>query len=493
MIFAQANKVSYGSKIEKIIIAAILAIVFGKLILRVANMQVRWNVSFILVVIILCIGLLVKNSKHFYLSLFFLSLPVITYNFIGNVSSRYYGVSGGFYNTFYDFPLLILYLLWIPQILITKTAKIHFSKLDFCMLGLIGMSFLSIYNAVYRQLCLYEIFRLIIMYLIFFYMTNAITTKRDLKFIVVPILVGLFAESLLGIFQYRGGQLFGLGLMGEAGKMATFRAISRVGGTLRYPNNFAIYLGFFLPLAFILLFAPIRRIYKTICGLIFLVGVSTLILTLSRGGWTASMVSMVVLFILGLRARLFSLRRAIAMAVVAIILLSIIIFTFQDIIFMRLFSDDYGAAWSRIPLMKVAISIIKAHPLLGIGINNYAEVMQTYDNTIGGISFRLPYIVHNSYLLIASEIGIIGLLFFLWFVVEIYKRGIRLIFNCDDKFITCIAVGILTGISAFLIHITIENLHMVSQMFFIFWVLSGLIVAFERIDNETSLTRKLST
>ena len=186
---------------------------------------------------------------------------------------------------------------------------------------------------------------------------------------------------------------------------------------------------------------------------------------------------MVVLFILCLKARLFSLRWNVSKVVVSIIILAIIIFSLQGFITTRLISDDYGAAYSRIPLMKVAMNIIKTHPFLGIGINNYAEVMQSYDNTTEKISFHFPYVVHNSYLLIASEIGVIGLLLFLWFVTQIYKRGINLILNCNDRFIICATVGFLAGITAFLINITFENVGMVGQTFFIFLVISGVVIA----------------
>ena len=68
---------------------------------------------------------------------------------------------------------------------------------------------------------------------------------------------------------------------------------------------------------------------------------------------------------------------------------------FKDLLSARIFSDDSGAAWSRIPLMKVALSMIEKHPFLGVGINNYTEVMHNYDNTKIGITTIVDYPVHN--------------------------------------------------------------------------------------------------
>jgi len=468
------------NKFKEVFIVILAGLFLGKFILNYTSSTPRFIVSYSVVLIIVFIGMIVKNPRRFFLGVFFFSLPIVTFNYVGKLSQIHYGGSQGFYNTFYDFPLLLLYLLWIPKIFFSKTAKIHFRKLDLCILGLIGMSFLSMYNAVDKQLCLYEIFRLIIMYFIFFYMANAVTTKRDLKFIIIPILAGLFLESLLGIFQHLQGGTFGMTLIGEREEMVYLPAISRVGGTLGHPNSFAAYLGFFLPLTIILFFAPIKKVYKFICGLIFLVGVSTLILTLSRGGWGAFIISLIVLFFLGLKAKLFSLRRRLSIIVLSIILMTVVIFALQGLISTRLISDDYGAAYSRIPLMKVAMNIIRAQPFLGIGINNYSEVMQNYDNTAERISFKMPYVVHNSYLLIASEIGIPGLFFFLWFVTLIYKKGIKTLY-CKDSLINCIVIGILAGISGALIHFIVENVHLSHHVFFLFWVLSGLIVALNRL------------
>ena len=68
-------------------------------------------------------------------------------------------------------------------------------------------------------------------------------------------------------------------------------------------------------------------------------------------------------------------------------------------------------------MFQIAFSVIEAHPLGGVGVNNYAVVMQEHDNTILGRRFgtmRRP--VHNIYLLITGETGFIGLMSFLWLV-----------------------------------------------------------------------------
>jgi O-antigen ligase len=133
--------------------------------------------------------------------------------------------------------------------------------------------------------------------------------------------------------------------------------------------------------------------------------------------------------------------------------------------------------------MKISINIIRAHPFLGCGINNYAEVMQNYDDTAEGISLKYHQVVHNSYLLIASEIGILGLFFFICFVALIYKKGIEIL-RYNDKITSCIIIGMLAGISGVLIQFLVENVDLTNHLFFLFWVVSGVITALSNLNKK---------
>ena len=76
---------------------------------------------------------------------------------------------------------------------------------------------------------------------------------------------------------------------------------------------------------------------------------------------------------------------------------------------------------------KMAIQMIKEKPVLGTGIGNFVNYSQNYPaylraaSKMLGISGEIPQWiyqpVHNIYLLIASEIGVLGLVVFLGFVV----------------------------------------------------------------------------
>ncbi len=475
LLFAQSK--------SRVLIVTLLGVALGIFVLAFTGLPTRWILSCSLGLLILFTSMVVKIPRYLFLTLFFLGLPFITMKNIGTPKPMHYGGPAGFYTTFYDLPLIILYLLWIKEIVISKTAKIRFSKLDVCMLGIIGMSFLSMFNAVDIRLSFYEIFRLIIMYLVFFYIANTITTKRDLTFIFVPLLIGLFCEGLLGIFQFWKGSIFGMELIGEAQEMMTFSTISRVGGTLGHPNGLARYIGFIIPLTIHLQFAPIKKRYKVFCALIFLTSITALIMTLSRSAWIAFIISIVIIFLLNLKTRIISLHRAVSIAALAIVFLAVIVIAFQGLIITRISTYDSGAAMSRIPLNKVAMNMIEAHPFIGIGINNYAIVMENYDNTPEGITEDFTSVVHNIYLFIASEIGIPGLFLFLLFLILLFIK-VLFILRSKDNLIICLTIGITAGFVSFLIQLLVMPDGMVSNSFLFFWGLSGIIIAISNLHQR---------
>lgn len=75
----------------------------------------------------------------------------------------------------------------------------------------------------------------------------------------------------------------------------------------------------------------------------------------------------------------------------------------------------------RIQYLRMAIDMVKEHPLFGIGFNNF----QLYEDPIqpdypGHVFFSK---VHNIYLLIASETGLISFALFLLFIFSILKKS----------------------------------------------------------------------
>jgi O-antigen ligase len=124
----------------------------------------------------------------------------------------------------------------------------------------------------------------------------------------------------------------------------------------------------------------------------------------------------------------------------------------SDIINRRVRGEDYGSALSRIPMIQIALNLIEAHPVGGVGLNNYAVVMGEYDNTILGRRYKsIHRPVHNTYLLIAGETGILGLAAFLLLVFSIAAVLLRAM-RSDDALHSLFALALACGFTAFFLH-----------------------------------------
>jgi O-antigen ligase len=145
----------------------------------------------------------------------------------------------------------------------------------------------------------------------------------------------------------------------------------------------------------------------------------------------------------------------------------------------RFTQDDEGAAYVRIPLMKVAARMIIQNPWMGVGLNTYTEEDQAYDTTDERITMVFPQPVHNVYLQLGAEIGIPGLLCFLWFIGVVFYKGFDVLKRTEGLTFALI-LGMMGGQTAFLVHALVSNGSIASYHFLPFWFFSGIILGMHR-------------
>ena len=81
-----------------------------------------------------------------------------------------------------------------------------------------------------------------------------------------------------------------------------------------------------------------------------------------------------------------------------------------------------SADTGRIVYQNIALLMIKEHPLLGVGFDNYLIAVSDYAAKMSEFVV-IPFFVHNIYLFLCAELGVLGLAVFLWFVLGVLKRG----------------------------------------------------------------------
>lgn len=489
-MFFSNLEISEQYKISWPVLVILGGIICGLFILFLTLLPTKWGVLGTIGIMVPFIAVLTGDVKRFFLAMLVFTLPIqldITIRHSGHL-----GGAAGFIISLYDITLAVLYILWISELVRNKNAKINFfPRISLPFFFLIGMATLSMASAPFPKLSLFEIVQVFKMYFGFLYIANNIKSRREIQFVVVFLLLGLLLESLLGLAQYKFDRPFVPSILGGPEKLGYIRLgepLSRISGTWVSYNDFAWYLTFMLPISLSLLFSRIKGIYKSMCGLLLVAGIGALICTLSRAGWYSFVIAALIVLLLNFsKTKGKTGLRNFSTSIVAILIIVSIIVTmnprFLNIVNRRVFSDDYGAAWSRIPLMQVSYSIIKAHPLLGVGINNYTEIMEDYDTTDIGVTSLTTYQVHNIFLQIAADMGIMALVIFIWLIFMVYKEGLSYIKASEDS-ISAIVIGLIGGITAFLIHGLVDAASLGNHLFLIFWFFTGIIIAIKKIESQ---------
>ncbi|MCJ7645960.1 O-antigen ligase family protein [bacterium] len=462
----------------------------GLFILLLTILPPRWATLGILGTMVPFVALVTGNVKRFFLAMLVFTLPIqldITIRHSGHL-----GGAAGFIISLYDITLAVLYILWISEIVRNKNEKINFfPRISLPFFCLIGMATLSMVNAFFPELSLFEIVQMLKMYLGFLYVANNIKSRKEIQFVVALLLLGLFLESILGLAQYKFDRPLVPSILGGPEKIGYIRLgepLSRISGTWASYNDFAWYLTFMLPISMSLLFSRTKGIYKSMCGLTLVVGIGALICTLSRAGWYSFGVATLIVLLLNFaktkgKTELSNFATSIVAILIVISVIATVNPQFLNIVNRRVLSDDYDSAYSRIPQMQVASNIIRANPLLGIGINNYTEVMDQYDTTDVKLTSITRHQVHNIFLQVAAEMGIAGLAIFIWLIFMVYKKGLSY-FKESEGSMSAIVIGLIAGITAFLIHGLVDAASLGNHLFLIFWFFAGMVIAIKKLTSQ---------
>ena len=155
------------------------------------------------------------------------------------------------------------------------------------------------------------------------------------------------------------------------------------------------------------------------------------VLTSSRKAIFMSGLGVIMLVVFNFRTRKYILRVFTILAATALVILMIFqIPQLYQVIGIRMetmveyFMSDHDADYSislRSFYVGIARSILREHPLLGIGINNFSYYVRAYGNT-------LSY-CHNNYWEIAADLGIVGLFVYYWFYVYLFVKLARQALN----------------------------------------------------------------
>jgi hypothetical protein len=467
-----------------IIITMLLGIVTGLSLVIAAASGAKWLAAMMLgMMAFFSLCLVTRSFRIMFLCGAVFALP-IRLDFQLLLRQTPFSQIKGISVSLFDLIFLLLLLFWLIQLMKKKQHLKLFPSISIPAIIYILIAGISIIQSENMTLSFFYLISIMKSYVVFLFFANNIETKDDIFWIIMALTFAILFQSLIGFLQHVTGGTLGIEILGESERAfgmarAGQQILSRVGGTLGSANNLAMYLNFYIPILFSFLFVvnEATRI-KIFVGIVILCGVLAEILTLSRGAWVGLACAMIICFYGIYKDRFKSRIKSYILTLIVISFVSISILSLFSSVRSRLFEGDYGSAYSRIPMSKVALEIILNNKLKGVGLNNYTTVMNRYDLTIENISYKFPYAVHNAFLLIAAESGIPALIIVLFIMFTVSKKAL-LFFKGKDRYLSYIGIGSYCGFLTWCIHSLFRLEHFGLNI--LLWFSFALIISLNRL------------
>ena len=132
-------------------------------------------------------------------------------------------------------------------------------------------------------------------------------------------------------------------------------------------------------------------------------------------------------------------------------------------------SLDKSAA-RRLMAWDAALRIIRDEPLFGVGYGLFPVVSTNYNPELKGMD------AHNTYLLLAAEMGLPALFTFLWILGLVSSETLRLYRGAPDRFLRGVALGFAGGLAGLVVVCMFGSRITSFEIFAYFWILAALVV-----------------
>ena len=489
-----------NGKVRELSIALLFGCLVAVSIAVATGLDTKWMVFILFANVALATVFIIPRKELFFLYTLFFLVPIALDFFLVYVPPLVYRPVNGLAIRLTDIPIFFLLLFWAFRLVADSRERIDFYW------WVTGPFFIIIAAAILgagrsQVPGIIKFSCLLLMaecWLVFLYVANNVRSRKVLLTILVVIFATVLLQAMLGFAQKATGGHLGLKLFGESTESfremrAGFGTVSRVGGTFGSANKLAGYLGMFIPVMFSLLFAPIRRHYRMLLFGTLVIALVLEVITFSRGGWVGlgigGVCTLYWLVLRRVRNRVASI--ILTMTFVAVLAGAIVIGV--EPVRRRLFQEDFGAAYTRWPMMVVAANMIHHNPLLGVGISSYTTSAPNYDISTEAVTYWFPWPVHNEIMLTSAELGLPAGVMLLVILIVSWVWLFRVGRSRDDPLLALTAIGLFGGLLAWFVHYQFEFANLFQQP--AVWAYFGLYAAIYRLagtDEQPTVATELT-
>jgi len=366
--------------------------------------------------------------------------------------------------------ILCLFLLFLTG-LAKKEVKLPLSLKLFLFCSLLSVIF-----SVYRYNSIVGLVKIFLFIIAFWIVTQATKTIKQLNNLTIALSITALIASIYGIINFFQLHDITLGVASFFG----------------WRNIFGGFILLFLPLVLTLYLTTNKKWEKYFLGLTTILLAVNFYFSFSQAAW----LSFIVVF-LGL---IWFLRKMNKKQLILRLAIILVITTLSIILLPKLHhllkpmgaeanleqasSVQSLSIQNRLDYWKTSLEIFYHYPILGVGLGNFKTLYTHFQQNIWSFSVS----PHNFFLLLLTEIGILGTLAFLIFVISLLRNGIKIIKQSrqNDHAIYYISIGLLGSLAASLIHNLFDLDWEVPVLLLIFFIEAGLIFSIKEIVSKES-------
>ena len=420
------------------------------------------------------------NNLLFFLLLFSLFFP-IKHIFFTKIA-----FSTGMYSDFTSFSLYLSFFVLISMLIFNfKSYCAEFTTEQLGIKVLIAWVLLLLLFNLYHFNELTAIYLLKYLTWVVAYGTSVYFGSKFIKihsFLIVFVALST-AESLLALFQFLYQHSLGLKYLGETILSSNLLGIAKIitnnvvyiraYGTFPHPNPLAAFVvcGIFCSLA--LVFYSNTRKQRALYSILTFINLLGLTVTFSRAGFLAFGLGLIIYFVLLWRNNFPKMKIIFSLVLVAVSILSSFLIYKPYLISRAVLLDQSSNERNFYNL--AGLKMIRKHPLAGIGIGESLLKLQNYTN-----NKLLPWQIqpiHNYFLLVAAETGLLSsILLLIFFLIHVKQLWLSIKIKTGE--LSIFKITLFTILCSFLILMVFDHyFYTLEQTSVLFWVFLGLIKA----------------
>ena len=312
-----------------------------------------------------------------------------------------------------DLLILAILGLWALRIILKK-GEFKFSNYDWFLVGFLAVSAISIKNASNQALGFYQLLKFVEFSFLYFYVKSNLGTVFNMTTSFFVLLASGFFQAVLATLQYFRQADLGLRFLGEtvldpdlfnvAVFLASGEKIMRPYGTTPHPNVLALIIFISIFILYFLKFGP--KFKNIIYGVLLF----AFFLTFSR--------IIIFAWVISLLFSIKKLDKKIIIVTLVVMVLFSILFWPQVLARLQISPQEEAVSlrgfYNKISLFE--------KPFFGVGLGNFVNWFKEINL---GLTPNLYQPVHNIYLLIFSETGILGIALFLLFLFFLIRNFLK--------------------------------------------------------------------